>query len=104
MLPLPAKESMQPAPPSDDPGGQESVDYMLIMVMSIPSFSQIAKDRVHALEGSLITWTKQVKHVLKQQPEDALRDPTKNPEPLVEVQFWRVKANNLNSVVYQVEK
>ncbi|KAF4698860.1 hypothetical protein FOZ62_009791, partial [Perkinsus olseni] len=87
VLPLPPRESTQTTPPSDGPGMQET----------------IAKDRIHALESSLITWTKQVKHVLKQEPEAALKDPTRNPEPMVEVEFWKLKANNLNSVHDQLE-
>ncbi|KAF4726241.1 hypothetical protein FOZ62_001950 [Perkinsus olseni] len=87
VLPLPPRESIQTTPPSDGPGMQET----------------IAKDRIHALESSLITWTKQVKHVLKQEPEAALKDPTRNPEPMVEVEFWKLKANNLNSVHDQLE-
>ncbi|KAF4665135.1 hypothetical protein FOL47_004778 [Perkinsus chesapeaki] len=87
VLPLPPKETTQPPPPSDGPGVQQA----------------IAKDRVHALESSLITWTKQVKHVLKQEPEAALKDPNRNPEPMVEVEFWTLKANNLNSVHDQLQ-
>ena len=31
------------------------------------------KERIHVLEGALITWTKQIKAVLKQDPEQLLK-------------------------------
>ncbi|CAE8597984.1 unnamed protein product [Polarella glacialis] len=59
------------------------------------------KDRVHVLEGAVITWTKQIRHVLKQDPEILLKE-GKNPEPNTELQFWRSKAANLNSIHSQL--
>ena len=32
-----------------------------------------AKDRTHTLEGAIITWTRQIKGVLKMDPESALK-------------------------------
>ena len=32
-----------------------------------------SKDRIHLLEGAVITWTKQIKNVLKQDPESMLK-------------------------------
>lgn len=63
--------------------------------------SPAAKDRVHVLEGAVITWTKQIRHVLKQDPEMLLRE-GRNPEPIAELQFWRSKAANLNSIHSQL--
>eukprot|EP00931_Biecheleriopsis_adriatica_P036383 TRINITY_DN2095_c0_g1_i5.p1 TRINITY_DN2095_c0_g1~~TRINITY_DN2095_c0_g1_i5.p1 ORF type:complete len:4649 (-),score=1173.32 TRINITY_DN2095_c0_g1_i5:61-14007(-) len=59
------------------------------------------KDRVHVLEGAVITWTKQIRHVLKQDPEVLLKE-GQNPEPSAELKFWRSKAANLNSIHSQL--
>ncbi|CAK0838245.1 unnamed protein product [Prorocentrum cordatum] len=75
---------------------------------SLPSTSAPAvagglghKDRVHVLEGAVITWTKQIRHVLKQDPELLLRE-GKHLEPNTELQFWKSKASNLNSIHSQL--
>jgi len=58
--------------------------------------------QIHALEGALITWTKQIKNVLKQDPE-SLFVTFENPSPMKEIEFWRAKANNLNSIFDQLQ-
>ena len=60
------------------------------------------KDRVHLLEDAVITWTKQIKHVLKADPEAALKEGL-NPTPDVEIAFWKVKAANLNAIFDQLQ-
>ena len=60
-----------------------------------------SKDKVHVLEGAVITWTKQIRHVLKQDPEELLKD-GQHPEPSAELKFWRQKAANLNSIHSQL--
>jgi dynein heavy chain len=60
------------------------------------------KDRVHILESAVITWTKQISHVLKQDPESLIKDGN-NPDPLVELAFWRNKAANLNVIHAQLQ-
>ena len=60
------------------------------------------KDRVHLLESAVITWTKQIKAVLKQDPETKLKSGDQ-PTPEVEVRFWEAKAANLNSVFEQLQ-
>mmetsp|Transcript_14602 Transcript_14602/g.45793 ORF Transcript_14602/g.45793 Transcript_14602/m.45793 type:complete len:4603 (+) Transcript_14602:85-13893(+) len=60
------------------------------------------KNRVGLLEGAVITWTKQIKAVLKQDPEQALKD-GQDPTPDVELTFWRHKANNLNAIFDQLQ-
>jgi len=62
-----------------------------------------SKDRLHVLEGAVITWTKQIRHVLKQDPEMLLKK-GRNPEPNAELQFWKNKAANLNSIHGQLGK
>ena len=61
-----------------------------------------SKDKAHVLEGAVITWTKQIKNVLKQDPETALKQ-GQNPNPLVEIAFWKNKAENLNSIHDQLQ-
>lgn len=61
-----------------------------------------AKDKAHVFESSIITWTKQIKNVLKLDPEQALKNGN-NPGPLVELKFWENKAANLNSIKTQLE-
>lgn len=46
-------------------------------------------------------WTKQIRHVLKLDPETELKKGN-NPGPQVEIDFWRNKADNLNSVWEQL--
>lgn len=61
-----------------------------------------SKDKAHVLEGAVITWSKQIKNVLKQDPEMALKAGG-DPSPLVEIDFWRNKAENLNSIHQQLQ-
>jgi dynein heavy chain len=61
-----------------------------------------AKDRIHLLEGAVITWTKQIKHVLKQDPESLLKAGL-HPTPDVEIEFWKTKAANLNAIFEQLQ-
>ncbi|KAH8088652.1 dynein light chain binding protein [Aureococcus anophagefferens] len=60
------------------------------------------KNRISLLEGAVITWTKQIKSVLKQDPESQLKQ-GKDPTPDVEIEFWKHKANNLNSIFDQLQ-
>jgi dynein heavy chain len=67
------------------------------------------KDQVHVLEGCLITWTKQIKNILKQDLEmissstnRAAQGPH-HPGPSEEYRFWLSKARNLNSIFDQLQ-
>lgn len=53
------------------------------------------KDKAHILEASINTWTRQIKNVLKQDPESALKAGN-NPGPSTEIKFWDNKRQNLN--------
>jgi dynein heavy chain len=53
------------------------------------------------LETAIIHWTKQIKNVLRQDPEDALKKGN-NPGPLTECDFWNKQAQNLNSICDQL--
>jgi dynein heavy chain len=61
------------------------------------------KDRVHVLEGCLITWTKQIKNVLSQDPEVLLNEDKSHPGPISELEFWESKSKNLNSIFNQLQ-
>ncbi|GLE01103.1 hypothetical protein PINS_up009916 [Pythium insidiosum] len=89
--------------------------------------ASLMKDQVHALEGCLITWTKQIKNILKQDPEALLNRKAhggafqsqsppqsqqqqqqqslhhQHPGPLEELAFWAAKARNLNSIFAQLQ-
>ena len=60
------------------------------------------KNRISLLEGAIITWTKQIKNVLKQDPEGQLKQGM-HPTPDVEIEFWKSKAQSLNSVFEQLQ-
>ena len=61
-----------------------------------------SKERIHVLEGCLITWTKQIKKVLKRDPEDLLRS-FDNPGPLTELDFWHSKSADLDTIFEQLQ-
>ena len=56
-----------------------------------------SKDKAQLLEGAIVHWTRQIKNVLKQDPEGALKTGN-NPDPLTEIAFWNNKSENLNSI------
>jgi len=60
------------------------------------------KDRVHVLETAVVTWTNQIKAVLKTEPEGVL-NADGFPGPLQGVEFWTEKANNLARILQQLE-
>ena len=49
------------------------------------------------MEAAIAHWTRQIKGVLKQDPETALKG-NKHPNPLVELEFWQNKSDNLNYI------
>jgi dynein heavy chain len=63
----------------------------------VSSESTPDKDKAHIFESSIITWTKQIKNILKLEPEQALKQGN-DPGPLTELELWEKKANNLNSI------
>jgi dynein heavy chain len=60
------------------------------------------KERVHVLEGCLVTWTRQIKVVLKQDPEQLLKR-GQHPGPISEIQFWRQQSTDLNAIFRQLQ-
>ena len=60
-------------------------------------------DQIHVLESAIVTWTRQIKGVLKTDPEQALnREDGEHPGPLTELEFWEDKAANLNAIHEQL--
>lgn len=89
------------------------------------------KDKIHILEGAVVTWTRQIKDVLKADSESALKvtlipclcltlpanfplfqpfellcvilqGAKAYPGPLTEIDFWIERAANLNSIQQQL--
>lgn len=59
-------------------------------------------DRIHILESCVVTWTKQIKTVLKSDPDEPLKL-GQHPGPETELNFWTERATNLNSIQQQLE-
>ena len=76
---------MLPVPPSDVTG----------------STTVSSKDKAHTLETAVLHWTKQIKHELKKEPENALKN-NEHPDPMAEVRFWENRSDNLNHVCEQL--
>jgi len=72
---------MLPLPPSDT--GSEKTN---------------SKEKAVILENAIISWSKQIRNVLKLDPETALKSGN-HPDPLVEIDFWKSKSQNLDSIV-----
>jgi dynein heavy chain len=60
-----------------------------------------SKDKAQLLENAINHWTKQIKNVLKLDPENALKK-GKHPGPETEIEFWQQKSDNLNSICEQL--
>ena len=69
--------------------------------IDLGSAGSSSKERIYLLESAIITWTKQIRNVLKQDPERMLKAGV-HPTPDVEITFWKNKAANLNSIFAQV--
>ncbi|KAI8473051.1 MAG: flagellar outer dynein arm heavy chain beta [Monoraphidium minutum] len=59
-------------------------------------------EKVHILESAVLTWTRQVKKVLQADPDAPLKEPGAHPGPLVELDFWKERADNLASIHEQL--
>lgn len=77
--------TMLPLPPMESPAQER----------------QSSKEKAAILETALMHWTKQIKAELKKDPENALKN-NNHPDPLTEVNFWKNKADNLNSICDQL--
>ena len=55
---------------------------------------------MHAVESVVIDWTHQIREVLKKDSAQPLLEGL-NPVPYVEMEFWKVKAQNLECIYDQ---
>ena len=78
-----------PLPPADITGD-----------ISITTLSD--KDKVHILEGMVITWARQIKDEIKADSEAQLKVAGSYPGPLIELDFWAERAANLNAIYEQL--
>ncbi|KAG7392404.1 hypothetical protein PHYPSEUDO_000812 [Phytophthora pseudosyringae] len=105
-LPLPWDQVVMESAAKSSPRGDTTDSYALSSKgqSDFNSVSGLGKDQVHSLEGCLITWTKQIKNILKQDPEALLnqRDHV-HQGPMEELHFWAAKAKNLNSIFAQLQ-
>ena len=64
----------------------------------------ISKDQVPLalLESTILTWTKQIKGILKQDPESNFKTGA-HPTPDAEIEFWKNKSKSLNSIFEQLQ-
>jgi len=62
----------------------------------------LQKELIHTFESSIVTWTQQIKNVLRMDPEEKFKEGM-NPGPLTEIEFWENKATNLNSIFMQLQ-
>ncbi|ETM55018.1 hypothetical protein L914_01719 [Phytophthora nicotianae] len=101
-LPLPWDQAVMESAAKSSPNGDASSSFS--KGQDFNTISGLGKDQVHSLEGSLITWTKQIKNILKQDPEALLnqRDHA-HQGPMEELHFWAAKAKNLNSIFAQLQ-
>jgi len=56
---------------------------------------------MHSIESVVIDWSHQIQEVLKKDSSQPILDGL-NPGPLVEVEFWKTKTANLESIYDQV--
>ena len=56
---------------------------------------------VHSIESVIIEWTHQIQSVLKRNSAQPLLE-GRNPGPLVELDFWKARAANLECIFEQV--
>ena len=76
-------QTLLPLPPVDMPSESSRAFY--------------DKDRVHVLEATVTTWTREIKAVLRREPDQALKE-GHHPGPLTELDFWANKASSLNAI------
>lgn len=85
-------------------GNTEGKTLLPLPALDVPADMDEAvkdKDRVHILEACITTWTKEIKGVLKQEPDAKLNE-GRNPGPLTELDFWAKKASDLNAIYDQL--
>ena len=84
--------------------GQVNGETRLPMPPVVGGDSAISMGQVPTaiLESTILTWTRQIKNILKQDPESQFRS-GKHPTPDEEIEFWKNKAESLNSIFEQLQ-
>jgi len=59
-------------------------------------------EKTQICEGAVVMWIELIKHILKQEPEYDFRN-SKNPNPVTEIDFWKKKSENLESIIKQIQ-
>ena len=59
--------------------------------------------RQQVLESAMMTWTNQIKNILKQDPAAQLSLGGAHPTPTAELEFWQAKAKRLDDVFEQLQ-
>lgn len=62
---------------------------------------QFDRSLVHAIESIIIDWSHQIQNVLKRDSSQPLLEGT-NPGPMVELDFWKARAENLECIFEQL--
>jgi dynein heavy chain len=62
---------------------------------------QFDRSLVHSIESIIIDWSHQIQNVLKRDSAQPLLEGT-NPGPMVELDFWKARAENLECIFEQV--
>jgi dynein heavy chain len=91
-----------PLPNSGLAGSEETNEAQSNIVDGDEEEKEGAFSQIHALEGAIITWTKQIKNVLKKDSESIFHQ-RQDPGPTTEVEFWIAKASNLNGIFEQLQ-
>ena len=89
--------TLLPLPPSDSTGSERTSSKDKSHILESKNFN----DLIFELLAAIIHWQKQIKNVLKQDPETSLKE-GKHPEPMTEIDFWKNKSENLNSICLQL--
>ena len=57
---------------------------------------------IHVMEASVVVWTRQIRNVLRLEPDQELGTGAGHPGPLSEIEFWAQKASSLNAIRAQL--
>ena len=76
---------------------------MIIVFLAFCRGEQFDRSLVHSIESIIIDWSHQIQNVLKRDSAQPLLEGT-NPGPIVELDFWKARAENLECIFEQVGK
>ena len=60
-------------------------------------------EKTQICEGAIVMWIDLIRYILKQEPEHEFRNGG-NPLPYSEINFWKQKSTDLNSILEQIKK